>query len=376
VARCETEGAISELARRVPSHLGFVQSDHLCGYCVVERVISVGLVGCGDIADRYGREISTSLMNKLRLDFVTDVNEEQGRAFARKYSTEFVRSLEEMLSRELDLICVCTPNRTHAKIALECLMAKRHVLIEHPLAMTTSDARNIISASQQHACEVFVTRQRRFSRSIQLLRRALKQYMVKRVELKVFWNRRGNYFSAKSWRSERDGGGVILNQASHFLDILIYLFGEPVKQAGRFGNIGHQVACEDSVIGRLELKNGAIAKFQCTTAAPEGVNVSSLLVEAENGIYEVKGRDLDELSCPDSFALSDDFLDKTLFTGDHRGYLGRVARRLNGERDLEIVDAVEGARTVRFIESIYAGFRRDDAGLRAEFNQAFVQWLP
>jgi predicted dehydrogenase len=343
---------------------------------VVEKVIAVGLVGCGDIADRYGREISTSLKNKLRLDFVTDVNEEQGHAFTRKYSTEFVSSLEEMLSRELDLICVCTPNRTHAQIALQCLRAKRRVLIEHPLALTTSEARSIISASQQHACEVFVMRQRRFLRSIQLLRRALEKEIVKRVELKVFWNRRSDYFSAKQWRRERYGGGVIVNQASHFLDILIYLFGEAVKLSGRFGNIRHQFACEDSVIGRLELNNGAIARFQCTTAAPEGMNVSSLSVDAENGIYELKGRDLDELSCPDSFALTEGSLDKALFTGDHRCYLDRVARRLSGERDLEIVDAVEGARTVRFIESIYAGFRRDDAGLRAEFNQAFVQSLP
>jgi UDP-N-acetyl-2-amino-2-deoxyglucuronate dehydrogenase len=343
---------------------------------VVEKVIAVGLVGCGDIADRYGREISTSLKNKLRLDFVTDVNEEQGHAFTRKYSTEFVSSLEEMLSRELDLICVCTPNRSHAQIALQCLRAKRRVLIEHPLAMTTSEARSIISASQQHACEVFVMRQRRFLRSIQLLRRALEKEIVKRVELNVFWNRRSDYFSAKQWRRERYGGGVIVNQASHFLDILIYLFGEAVKLSGRFGNIRHQFACEDSVIGRFELNNGAIAKFQCTTAAPEGMNVSSLSVDAENGIYELKGRDLDELSCPDSFLLTEGSLDKALFTGDHRGYLDRVARRLSGERDLEIVDAVEGARTVRFIESIYAGFHRDDAGLRAEFNQAFLQSLP
>jgi UDP-N-acetyl-2-amino-2-deoxyglucuronate dehydrogenase len=342
---------------------------------VADKVIAVGLVGCGDIADRYGREISTSLNNKLRLDFVTDVNQEQGHAFSRKYSAEYVRSLEEMLSRELDLICVCAPNKAHAQIALECIRAKRHVLIEHPMAMTTSDARNIITASQRHACEVFVMRQRRFLRSIQLLRRALKQDVVKRIELNVFWNRRSDYFSAKQWRRERDGGGVIVNQASHFLDILIYLFGEAVKLSGRFGNIRHQFACEDSVIGRLELSNGAIARFQCTTAAPEGMNVSSLSVEAENGIYELKGRDLDELSCPDSFVLTDDSLDKAPLTGDHRGYLDRVARRLNGEHDLEIVDAVEGTRTVRFIESIYAGFHRDDAGLRDEFNQAFVQSL-
>ena len=180
MARCDAEGATSELWRRVSSTFGYRPTGpSLRGIAWREKVIAVGLVGCGDIADRYGREISTSLNNKLRLDVVTDVNEEQGHAFSRKYSTEFVTSLEELLSRELDLICVCTPNRAHAQIALECLRAKRHVLIEHPLAMTTSDAQSIISASQQHACEVFVMRQRRFLRSIQLLRRALKQDVVK-----------------------------------------------------------------------------------------------------------------------------------------------------------------------------------------------------
>jgi UDP-N-acetyl-2-amino-2-deoxyglucuronate dehydrogenase len=355
-----------------------VQPDHHCGHRVAANVITVGLVGCGDVADRYGREISTSLSDKLRLDVVADVNEERGGTFSRKYSTEYVTSLEELLSRDLGMICICTPNRSHAQLALECLRARRHVLIEHPLAMTTSDAQSIISASQRHGCEVFVMRQRRFLRSIQLLHRAISQDVVRgvrNVELNVFWHRRSDYFSAQQWRRERDGGGVVVNQASHFLDLLIYLFGDAVKLSGRFGNIRHQFACEDSVIGCVELSNGAIAKFRCTTAAPYGTNVSSLSVEAENGIYELKGRDLDELSCPDHSVLTDHCLGGPLFRGDHRGYLDRVARRLSGERDLEVVDAVEGARTVKFIESIYARFHRDDVGLRAEFNQAVGQSL-
>lgn len=334
----------------------------------------IGLAGCGDIARRYARDLAEHPEIGLSMAAVTDVDAAAGTAFAEEHGLRFAVSLDELLALPLDLICVCTPNATHAPIATRALEAGRHVLVEHPMAMTVADAEALIATAAAARRRIFVVRQRRFSRAVQTLRAALRGPLrgrVEHVELKLHWNRRPEYFADKPWRTRTENGGVVANQGSHFLDLLLYLFGEPRGLSGIFGNVRHAIDCEDSARGTIEFEDGIEARFECTTAAPEGCNSTSLSIHTGDGTIALAGRDLDRLGEPVPAALA--ALQETFpapLTGDHRGYLERVARCLGGE-PVEVVDGVEGARAVRLIESIYRTFRRDDAPLHAHFALAF-----
>jgi predicted dehydrogenase len=334
----------------------------------------VGLAGCGEIAGRYARALSAAPRLALELAAVTDVDAAAGRSFAAAHGLRFASSLDELLALPLDLICVCTPNATHAPIAMRALEAGHHVLVEHPMAMTTADAEALIEAAATARRRLLVVRQRRFSRTMQILRTAFCRRLIgdiESVDLKLHWSRRSAYFDEKPWRRSAESGGVIANQASHFLDLLLYLFGEPQELAGAIGNVRHAIDCEDSARGTIAFANGLHARFECTTAAPDGCNASSLTIQARHGAIRVGGRDLDRFiePLPPALASIADTLAEPL-SGDHRGYLERVARFLGGE-PVEVVDGGEGARAVRLIERIYATFHRDDGPLRAHFALAF-----
>ncbi|MGZ8861902.1 MAG: Gfo/Idh/MocA family protein [Thermoanaerobaculia bacterium] len=336
--------------------------------------MTVGLAGCGEIARRHAREIAAHPEIGLRLLSVTDIDVAAGTAFAGEHALHFAPSLEDLLAEPLSLICICTPNATHAPIALRALEAGRHVLIEHPMAMTAADAELLIEAARRAGRQIFVVRQRRFSRAVQTIRTAMTKGVcgnIRDVEMKLHWSRRTAYFDDRPWRRRRENGGVIANQGSHFLDLLLYLFGEPVGLSGTLGNVLHAIECEDAARGTIEFSGGVRAQFECTTAAPEGWNSTSLQMHGDEGTIALVGRDLDQLGelAPAVLTALASSLAPPV-SGDHRGYLERVARRIAGE-SVEIVDGREGARAVRLIESIYATFRREDAPLREHFANAF-----
>jgi len=336
--------------------------------------VKAGLVGCGEVARRYASELHAPSAIGLELAAVTDLDAEVGESFAAEHGLRYLSSLPELLRLPLDLVCVCTPNATHAEIARRVLGAGRHALVEHPMAMATADAEALIEIAASAGRQLFVVRQRRFSRAVQALRAALRRGLLGAVEgadLKLHWSRRAAYFDARPWRRRAENGGVIVNQGSHFLDLLLYLFGEPRALSGVLGNLRQAMDCEDSVRGTIEFEGGERVRFECTTAAPEGWNTTSLAIRARRSAVELVGRDLDRVAEPVPAALAEvgDALVEPL-SGDHRGYLERVARRLAGE-PVEVVDGVEGARAVRLIDAIYRAFGRDDAPLRNHFALAF-----
>jgi UDP-N-acetyl-2-amino-2-deoxyglucuronate dehydrogenase len=219
-------------------------------------------------------------------------------------------------------------------------------------------------------------RQRRYTRTIQALRQAIADRAlgeIEEAELSLAWNREAEYFNAREWRAARLGGGVLINQASHFLDILLYLLGDVERAAGNIGQVRHAVECEDTACGTLNFVSGARARFELTVAAPKGHNTTSLKLTTRAGVVQVGGRQLDEFvgEVPRELRLLDESeIDTT--RGDHAGYMRRVARRIAGDPSAEVVGVEEGARMVRLLETLHTSLGRDDQGLRAWFADRFA----
>ncbi len=185
----------------------------------------------------------------------------------------------------------------------------------------------------------------------------------------MVWNRLLDYFTARPWRMSQENGGVVLNQASHFLDILLYLFGVPSLVEGTMGNLRHDLPVEDSAQGTIAFLNGIAVEFVCTTAAPPGCNWTQLTITGTNGKMVLYGKAWERIDTTINDAVVS-ALTKTLegpLSGDHTGLLQRVALQLSGE-EVEVVDAEEGMHAVRLINHIYKNFQRDSAALRKYFQ--------
>lgn len=339
-----------------------------------KETLSAGLIGCGEVAERYADALSGEV-DGMQLGAVWDVDRRAGLDLAARFGVELEPSLASFRRHPFDLVCVCTPNHTHPAIVETFLDSGFNVLVEHPLAVQVEPGERLCRLAAHRGRHLFVMRQRRFLLSVQLLREALGRELlgeVRKVTATVCWSRRPEYFAARSWRTRRENCGVVLNQGSHFLDILQYLFGNPRAAWGVIGNIRHRIPVEDAFHGWVVFGRGVTAEFSCTTAAPDGQNWSRLLVAGTRGSVALGGKaweKLDHMVCDGGAPLETPPLEGPV-TGDHLGFLQRVGRRLAGE-EVEVVWAADEVRTSRLIASIYRNSTVDTSFLRAHFRLLF-----
>lgn len=336
--------------------------------------IPVGLIGCGEVATRYAQILTNNRQVGLELICVTDISVANGAAFAVKFGLSFFSSVEQLLAEPVSLVCICTPNLTHAPLAQQCLRAGKHVVLEHPMAMNRREGEQLLDTAGKTGRHLFVVRQRRFLRTVQVLRVALRNGLfgdLIEVKMSLCWNRRPAYFQEKPWRAERQSGGIMLNQASHFLDLLLYLFGDPKMVEGYLGNIKHELPCEDSAFGTIHFNSGLSATIECTTGAPAEYNHARLLVKGTRQQIAIEGHACENFAgpLPIEFAWLEADL-KPPLTGDHAGFLERVGQQLTG-LDVEIVEGRDGLKAVSLIDDIYARFARSDEALRKHFGALF-----
>ena len=318
-----------------------------------------GLVGCGAIGSRYPSALESA---GFRVARVFDIDEARATAISTRYGIARAPSLDALLDAPLDVVCICTPNVTHEWIAGLALRAGHHVVVEHPMGVTLQEARSLVQQATQAQRRLFVVRQRRFLPTIQAVREALRLRRLGRVtsvEASVSWSRSPEYFASPG-RAEVGSGGVVMNQASHFLDILLYLFGDPVGGIGVRGNMRHKLAVEDTVYGRLSFRDDIAATIFFSVAGQESLGASRLLIEGTDGCIALGGKGWDlvaEWTVPGRPA--DDSS-----RGDHRDFLSRVKATLLGA-DVESVEAVQGVRAAELIERILRTFPLDSLDLQA-----------
>lgn len=286
--------------------------------------------------------------------------------------------MEALLAERLDLICILSPNTTHSPLAQAALRAGHHVLVEHPLATTSDDGRAVLRAAADCDRRIFVMRQRRYLKSVQILNAlvAAKQFgAVRKASMRLAWNRRPEYFQERPWRAESQNGGVVLNQASHFFDILIYLFGEPITVDGAVGNLLHKIDVEDTAYGSIVFEHDVVVDFAVTTAAPEGHNSAELLIIFDGRRVALGGNHWEQLVglTETEMAEATGRLQGPL-AGDHAGYLRRVEANLQDE-PAEVVEGLDGLRVVCLIDSIYTKCRRENAAVSGLLDSTFRSLL-
>jgi UDP-N-acetyl-2-amino-2-deoxyglucuronate dehydrogenase len=297
----------------------------------------------------------------LRLVRVFDVDPQRSELVCSESGAFRATTLDEFFGGTVDLVCICTPNATHVPLATLALDNRCNVLLEHPFATNTTEASALCEKLRRSDRRLFFVRQRRFLPGVQNILWALRNRqfgLIHDVDLKLLWSRTSHYFKDKEWRGRRESGGVIVNQASHFLDMLLYLFGEFSEVQGVRGNLRHELPVEDTASGTILFESGVKAQFLVSVAWPDGYNSSSLRIRGETGVVQLGGKALEvvnEWTLPSPpVALSDPN------EGDHASFLRRVVRSLRGE-DVEIVSAEDGFRATRFFEKITDSLPLDNA---------------
>jgi UDP-N-acetyl-2-amino-2-deoxyglucuronate dehydrogenase len=234
-----------------------------------------GIVGLGLIADFHARAIEE--MKGGRLGACLSRDKKKANAFAEKYHCQAYHSLEEFLSHPgLDIVNICTPSGAHLEPAIVAAEAGKHLIIEKPLEITLPRCDQIIEACEKHKVKCSGIFQSRFFPLSRIIKNAIEQGRFGQLVLcdaYVKWQRSQAYYDNGGWHGtlHLDGGGALMNQSIHAIDLLHYFAGDVMEISACVDTIGHQrIEVEDNAAAILKFKNGALGVIEGSTSVYPG----------------------------------------------------------------------------------------------------------
>ncbi len=229
----------------------------------------VGIIGTGAISHKHAQAYKNI---GYEVTVCTDISEVNGKKFADQWDCEFVPTYQELCRHsKVDYVDVCTFPDFRMEPVEICAESKKHVQVQKPIATNLLTARNMIEAARNAGIVLGVVSQHRFDDSTQFLKKAITDGRMGKIlhaDAYVKWYRSTEYYSRPikgSWATE--GGGALVNQAIHQIDVLLYLIGT-VKETFGFWQLGalHKIESEDVVDALLKYSNGATGVLQASTA--------------------------------------------------------------------------------------------------------------
>lgn len=228
------------------------------------------IVGCGgQIAPLHINALSQ--LPDAEIIGMADVVAERGAARAAEVGVPFFSDHHTLLEKTRpDVVVICTPHPFHAPLTIDCLRAGAHVLVEKPIAVEVAEADAMIAAAQATGRVLAVNFQHRFDPAVEVMHDFITGGhlgALVRVECVEPWFRTDAYYRTAGWRStwRGEGGGVLVNQAIHTLDLLCYLLGLPASVLAWARTLGHEVECEDTAQAMVAYGNGALGTLHVST---------------------------------------------------------------------------------------------------------------
>ncbi|MFT2008815.1 Gfo/Idh/MocA family protein [Pontibacter sp. 13R65] len=335
-----------------------------------DRKIKFAVVGLGHIGKRHAEMILRNV--ECELVALIDIRpKEELQLNDALWGIPFFSSLEDFLEAKIDcdVVNIATPNGFHAAQAMQCLEARKHIVVEKPMALTRKDAEQVIFKALHMHKQVFAVMQNRYSPPSIWVKDLIEQGVLGKifmVQLNCYWNRDDRYYKKGGWHGTKDlDGGTLFTQFSHFLDIMYWLFGDIENIQAKFKDFNHQSLTdfEDSGFVSFDFVNGGMGCLNYSTAVWNQNLESSMTIVAENGSVIIGGQYMDKVEYCHVKNYSMPELNPTNMCNDYGAYKGsaqnhhyvieNVVDTLKG-RNTVATNALEGLKVVEIIEGIYA----------------------
>ena len=324
--------------------------------------MNFGILGCGMIANVHADAIKK--IENATLFGVADNYVEFAQKFAEKHGVKVYTNYQEMLAdKDIDVVCICTPSCFHAQNAIEAMRAGKHVVLEKPMALSTECADEVIKVSQETGKFVTVICQLRFSADVQLVKKLVNDGSFGRItlcDLYMKYYRSEAYYESSSWKGtlKYDGGGALMNQGIHGIDLLQYMVGDIKDIQGKIRTLSHKIEVEDTAVAMIEFENGALGVIEGSTCAYPGFE-RKIEIHGDRGYVILVENNIEKLMIDGQEQAVADFKvaatasDPTAVQSEmHKLQIENLINAIEGKEKL-LIDCMEGRKAVRIIEEIY-----------------------
>lgn len=328
--------------------------------------LKFALIGCGRIAYKHAELLNNQLPNAT-LTAVCDTNPEKAKFTGEKYSVPWYTGYDEMLQKEnVDVVDILTESGNHARNTIDVVQKyQKHIVVEKPMALTLEDADDMIRVCDEYGVKLFVIKQNRYNVPVIKLRESLESGRFGKLVLgtvRVRWSRDQAYYDRDAWRGTwAMDGGVFANQASHHVDLLEWMMGDPVSVFAKSATQLVNIETEDTGIAVIKFSNGALGIVEATTAVRPKDLEGSLSIMGEKGSVEIGGFAVNEMKIwnfteelPEDKHVLEKYRENppNVYGFGHIRYFENVIDSIiNNKRAL--VDGLEGRKSLELINAIY-----------------------
>ena len=336
------------------------------------KKIRVGLVGCGRIAEYHLRALQE--IPDFSVTAVCDVIAERAAAAVKPLAgvKTYADYRELVRAADVDLVDICTPSGLHPEIGIAAAQAGKHVVTEKPMAVRLADADALIAACRTAKVQLFVVKQNRLNTTMQLLKRAIDRGRFGRIFMvnsTVRWQRPQAYYDSAPWRGTWAlDGGAFMNQASHYVDSLVWLAGPVQSVYAQTATFSHRIEAEDSGAAVLRFKSGAIGAMEVTMCTYPKNLEGSVTIVGENGTVKLGGIAINRFETwqfadyddDDGLVYKSNYEPPNVYGFGHLAYFTNVAATLRGAA-VAGTDGDEGRKSLELICAMYASAKSGQA---------------
>ncbi len=237
--------------------------------------LGIAIIGTGTVAERHAEAIRA--LHGASLTAVYDTDPDRCRNFAGDRGVTAAPTLEKLLTRQdVDIVTIATPSGVHADVAVPAAGAGKHIICEKPLEITLERTDLIIKACDDAGVRLAAIFQARFGSNVRLIRNALDEGRFGRMILasaQVRWYRSPEYYAGAGWRGTwaLDGGGALMNQSIHIIDLLLFLAGDVEEVTAYTGTLTHPgLEVEDTAVAVLKFVSGGFGVIEASTSCAPG----------------------------------------------------------------------------------------------------------
>jgi len=330
--------------------------------------IRVAIIGCGRISEKHFVAIDDH-SSDMELVAICDNNPAVLDNYQKKYNVRSFALLENLLEEiKLDLVILCTPSGHHSAQAIMASNHGVHVMTEKPMATRWHDGIAMVKACDQNNTRLFVVKQNRHNKTLQLLKRAIKEKRFGRiymVNINVFWTRPQEYYDSDDWRGTWElDGGAFMNQASHYVDLVDWLIGPVDSIQAITSTLARDIEVEDTGVLNIKWRNGALGSMNVTMLTFPKNYEGSITIIGEKGTVKVSGIAVNEIEKweflepmdYDAEVADASYETTSVYGFGHSAYYKNIINTLKGLEKPQ-TDGREGLKSLEILIAAYRSAR-------------------
>jgi UDP-N-acetyl-2-amino-2-deoxyglucuronate dehydrogenase len=335
---------------------------------IKDRKVRFALVGCGRISANHFDAIAAH-HDRCELVDVCDIDPGAlAKASARTSAAPHVDITSMLAVSKADCVILATPSGLHSAQASEAAVAGFHVMTEKPMATRWSDGLAMVRACDDAGVRLFVVKQNRRNRTLQLLKQSMLQGRFGRIYMvgvNVFWTRPQSYYDSAAWRGTWEfDGGAFMNQASHYVDLLDWIVGPVESVMSYTGTLARNIEVEDTGVAAIRWRNGAMGTISVTMLTYPKNMEGSITILGERGSVRIGGVAVNEIEHwefdaphPMDAEIADaSYETASIYGFGHPLYYQNVINALRGEAEAE-TDGREGLKSLELLIALYLSAR-------------------